>query len=245
MEHNWVAFMTRLGKEPAGVSVDVLATQGAEALRHLTILLVHARSQRENGFPSKEDFDEVYAFEDGLDSELDDKRIRYVGRLVVKGSFFLHFYSDEAEPATKRVRELAACFHDRQEIMATREEPDWSTYREILSPSIEQWQEIMDRSVIDNLTRSGDNLTMPRPVDHYFYFKTPQGREIVAEKLAGQGFQVRRENERDTGEHRWPLLAQKEHHVRPGEITELTVSLLHLASEHDGTYDGWGCVIVK
>ena len=97
MAPDWTVYMTETEDTAASVALDVAAArESQDELPDLILLRLRAEELRDNGFPSKEDFDRVYALEDAIEKGFVSQPIRYVGRLTVRGVFFLHLYSADA-----------------------------------------------------------------------------------------------------------------------------------------------------
>ncbi|MBI5724524.1 MAG: DUF695 domain-containing protein [Planctomycetes bacterium] len=241
----WFNYMTEIDNESSSVTVDASIGQHIlENMPHLLILRMQAKELRENGFPSKEDYNQAYALEDDFEKELDVSEIRFVGRITTKGAYFFYLYSSKPESHGKRVIEMAKAF-GRTVSLETREDKNWSTYKEQLYPSPDAWRQITDKQILDVLKKRGDDLTKPRQIDHWLYFKSANARDAVADRLTVKGFKiVDRENPAKSGED-WGLHVCRVDSVQPQEITKLTVSLMHLAAEHGGEYDGWETSVEK
>lgn len=238
---DWVTFMRASDDAAMVIHVDAGAMPSAGGhLRHLVTLRLDARAWRENGFPSADDFEDVYALEDSLDKGLDAYTERYVGRQVGKQGYMLYVYAELPEHTQESLRKLTSNLASRRPRLDLREDPDWEVYRRTLYPTDDEWQRIKDEQVLARLREHDDDLTKPREVDHWLYFESRDGLDRVAEILAADGFRVVDQTPPSDEESRWTLHVTRVDSVEPDKISEVTIRLLHLAREHGGEYDGWG-----
>lgn len=246
MEASWHTYLTQFDKDLASVAVDTKAAdRSASRLGHLIILRIKAIKFRTNGLPAQEDFDDIYNLEDRIQAELVGEETNYVGRLVVCGSYFLHLYTSQPQRDLERIKALVAGLKDRQTEVEVKSDQEWKTYRDVLYPTPEDWQQIKDGEVLNTLQKHGDDLSKPRQVDHWLFFSNAQGRDGAAERLVAQGFTIICRRDPDECHKQWTLQVQRCDSVQSQDITHLTISLLHLAKEFGGDYDGWETSVEK
>jgi regulator of RNase E activity RraB len=105
----------------------------------------------------------------------------------------------------------------------------------------------MNRGVLENLKRGGDDLSKPRRVFHWLYFATETDRERCAAAARERGFGTSMLPTAEKPDNKFPLGLQLHRidSVVPREIDALTLALYDLAQDHSGNYDGWETQIVK
>ncbi|MEC8579510.1 MAG: ribonuclease E inhibitor RraB [Pseudomonadota bacterium] len=100
--------------------------------------------------------------------------------------------------------------------------------------------EIANRSVFLLLEEHGDNLEVPREIDHNFIFKNREDAEQLTKTLEEKGFKVSTST-RGFFKKSYDLLAQRVD--APRQLDPITFELKQLADELGGEYDGWGCSV--
>lgn len=244
-DSGWRAYMTEVGGKLASVFVDTSAGQcGPRTLDHLITVCLQANEVRDNGLPSSEDFDRVCDLEERIRSELESSRFRSVGRVTAGGIFELYFYCAQIDQFLPRVEQLAKGT-GLSIAVEEREDPNWAIYKDRLYPSPEAWRQIKDLQVLEALRDAGDDLMRLRQVDHWLYFASSTAREEAADQLVADGFDIADKGEEKGNERPWSLHVSRVDSVRPQDISNLTVSLMHLAEEHAGEYDGWETSVEK
>jgi uncharacterized protein (TIGR01619 family) len=245
MDPSWHVYMTDIDGERASITVDTSAqVEGPQRFHHVIVLGLEAKNLKDNGFPSDEDFDTALSLEERIEKEFGPTDIRSVGRVTTKGIFRLYFYCVEPNNNTDRIAELAKAT-GRHVTVEHRDDKNWNVYKERLYPSPDDWQQIKDLQVLSALRKSGDDWSKRRQVDHWLYFRTADARDAVAGRLLAKGFRIIGRKDPEKSEDKWVLHVQREDSVRPQDITKITVSLMHLAKEHGGEYDGWETSVEK
>ena len=128
-----------------------------------------------------------------------------------------------------------------------QDDAGWTFYFDVLYPTAPDWQRIMNRHVLENLTREGDDLSKPRRIFHWLYFSNETDRGHCAETARQRGFGIRLTAEIDKPNKSFPLALQlyRIDSVAPSAIDALTLELFSLAQANSGEYDGWETQVVK
>jgi regulator of RNase E activity RraB len=85
----------------------------------------------------------------------------------------------------------------------------------------------------------GDPLKRPRRVDHWIYFEVASRRDAFVQAALDDGYEVESAHEDATSERRFCAQLHRVDSVELEEIHDVVMSLMELAEEHDGEYDGW------
>src|SRR5690606_31557606 len=67
---------------------------------------------------------------------------------------------------------------------------EWEVYLQFLYPNIETQEFMANEKVLVQLRQSGDDLSTPRQVDHWLYFKDKRSRNSFVESLNKEGFKI-------------------------------------------------------
>jgi regulator of RNase E activity RraB len=113
-------------------------------------------------------------------------------------------------------------------------------------PEPVQLQSMQNRRVVYQLAQHGDPLTVPRPVEHWIYFKTERDRETYWNRVNAKGFELTEmtTDAENGGECPYLLRITREDMVDYDSIDECVLPLWGLATELNGNYDGWETGIV-
>jgi hypothetical protein len=95
-----------------------------------------------------------------------------------------------------------------------------------------------DQAVIAHLASLGADMSLPRRVNHYFYFANESSAREVERLLVQQGFAVEKRHPAARHE-KWSVFASHEIVVSAEQMDGLTLNLERLAGQHEGEYDGW------
>lgn len=212
----------------------------------LAWLSIRFRVQREDGLSSQEEYETLCAIEDAFVDLLDETalEIHYVGRNTSQGCRDFYFYTDRGMLVEQILGQAMIRFPDYEIDVGHCEEPDWSTYRNLLLPTRRDMQLIQNQHVIKTLEESNDRLEVPRAVRHWAYFSDSTSRDRFVEKSAEAGFDPDHNIEPNADNNRWGAVLSRLHPVDYWSIADVTLKLYDLASEFGGVYDGWETSII-
>ncbi|MFO0713636.1 MAG: DUF695 domain-containing protein [Sandaracinus sp.] len=168
---------------------------------------------------------------------------QFVGRMTWNGTRDLFFYAPRTDGMGTALGEALGPTPSRRVMSQVREDKEWRHYLDVLFPGPVEQRWMADRRVVEELKKAGDRLEQPRPIDHFATFTREVHARSYADACAALRFDVE-PRELDDGSG-WSVRATR---VDPAELThvhEVATSLLLLAEEHDGKYDGWGCPVKK
>jgi regulator of RNase E activity RraB len=100
-----------------------------------------------------------------------------------------------------------------------------------------------DAVTIEELARSGSDLSRPHRIDFFLYVPSRPAAEELATELRAQGLQVG--VERETDGHDWLCLASVEMLPELGLLRSWRARLTALAEARNGVYDGWGTEVLE
>ena len=128
----------------------------------------------------------------------------------------------------------------------SRIDSDWNVYQKLLFPNLKEWQIITNHHACDQLKEEGDNLRLPRAIEHKAYFKTTKDRDNFSKAIEEKKFQEQKQMEvpfRD--ETYYGLVFHRIDAPFYYEIDALTMMLIDEIQTYNGEYDGWECSLVK
>jgi uncharacterized protein (TIGR01619 family) len=200
MSDDWDFYRCRLDNEPASIYLDLGITAQAPIpdMRYMAYVRVRMRTPRPDGLSSQEEYDTLIRIEDRFTATLSQGGATiYVGRNTSGGCRDFYFYRREPRDWDQRVRPAMSEFPDYVYETGSREDPQWTTYRNFLSPSGDDMQRIQNRRVCDQLQKNGDALTATREIDHWAFFPDADSRTTFITRIKTMGFDVRNAYDRD------------------------------------------------
>lgn len=244
---DWDFYFSNVNGALSSIMVDLGANRRAPVPGKPWLLWVwvQMRFPRDDGLSSDQEAPKLYEIEDLLTGSLSESGGELLGRITGDHRREFYFYSSSSEgidSATKKVRQA---FPEYVFECGTHHDPDWHQYRDVLYPSYVDMQRIQNRRVVDELEKRGDDHSIPRPVDHAIYFRTPRDRNAFALAAAGAGFTVGSvsEHDIDQADRRFFLNLVRTHTVMLEDIDRVVLQLLELAKQYNADYDGWGCEV--
>jgi uncharacterized protein YaaR (DUF327 family) len=189
-----------------------------------------------HGMSTDEEFQTLSDMED-LIRENQTKGLKYVGRQT--GDCKRKFYVGSQADFGSIIDRFVQAFPDYEKSNFSFEDVEWRTYFEDLYPNAMAMNEITNRAVYDRLEESGDDLSIPRTIDHFVIFKDAKRAKEFEKIVKQKGFTVEVDTKgllKKTVE----LLVQRVD--VPSSLDPITFELEQLAESLGGKYDGWGCV---
>lgn len=193
----------------------------------------------EHGMTTNEDFQPLNDMEDWI-QQGETEHLRYVARQTGGGKRKFYFYAHPEFDFIAFVNDLDHTFPTYEKTTFNFEDVHWRTYFENLYPNAIAMNEISNRSVLVNLQANGDNLDIPREIDHTIIFNSRNQAEKFASIAERKGFTVET-NVTGVFQKTYELLVQRVD--APSSLDPITYELQELASDLGGSYDGWGCMV--
>ena len=130
-------------------------------------------------------------------------------------------------------------------IIEIRPDSAWNSYLKFLYPNEETMEYIENGKVVMNLSKEGDDLSKPRQVDHWLYFKTEADRATFLQYALQEKFKVEGKEYTSKGKLHYQLHLSRTDMVDLGSICPITLKLRKKAKELNGEYDGWETFVIK
>jgi len=261
---NWDSFPSPIGPDECGVErvgfffIDLGLAEIAPVadMPNLVRLRLNILQPDDNGMPDDQEAAVLNEMEDALvtavASQFDGI---YPGRVTVEGERSFYFYignriagrSTDTADYDKTLARVMADYPDYKYECRLQEDPEWKNYLEFMYPVPVQLQSMQNRRVVYQLMQHGDQLTVPRPVEHWILFKTQYDREAYWNAVNAMGFELLEMATDKENEEGYPfaLHITRDDKVDYDSIDACVLPLWGLAEEHNGNYDGWETGIVQ
>lgn len=188
--------------------------------------------------------DALEAFSEDLKSTLTASLdALFAGRMMKDGWTEFYFYA----PQSKRFENLSSEVMSRHggyvyERGSSRDSK-WDMYIDNLYPDAYGLLSIQNRHTITALVEAGDDLNIPREVEHYLFFQTKTAMERAVSQLASHGFSVKEYVTDDESDYAYGVVLIKNEPITPEVVDETTTSLYESAIQEHGHYEGWSTVL--
>jgi len=248
MQEYWELYMKNLEGKPASIQFNAGISMEVEELGYTypTIAFVKAKLKdpKENGLLSENEEPEILFMEDKLEASMIKFRIgKYVGRVISDGYVTFLYYVQFTYNWLDFIA-FALNEHANYEVSnGHSSDGEWNYYKNLLYPSAREWQIIQNHKVCSNLKEQGDNLYLPRAIEHKIYFQNEENKEALTVDLEEKSFKVQKEIVNEEGVKGLAFYRTDKPFYH--DIDELTLSLIDLAEAHNAQYDGWETSVVK
>ncbi|HEY1811147.1 MAG TPA: DUF695 domain-containing protein [Kofleriaceae bacterium] len=242
----WEFYPCLVDDRPASIFLNLRyeQTRPSPPVETLYWARIHMADAGDHGMGTPSEAEALHRLEDAFIAAATKYGLVYVGRLRNAGNWQLTFYGapdhDDALNALARAK-----LGERQFEIGSKPDADWTYYREFLLPDAERRQWISDRRLVGVLQEHGDVLATPRRVDHWVYFETAASRQGFVEGAIREGFALESLLDDDASPPRFGAQVFRDDHVELDHIHAVVGTLLEIAEEHGGDYDGWETYVVK
>lgn len=193
----------------------------------------------EHGMTTNEEFQPLSDMED-LIHRNETEHLVYLARQTGDGKRKFYFYASPEVDFVSFMDVVGQAFPAYEKTTFNFEDPNWHTYFEDLYPNAIAMNEISNRAVLFRLEENGDNLEIPREIDHTVVFKNRKKANDFSKIVEERGFTVGI-NSSGIFNKTFDLLVQRID--PPSRLDPITFELQELAESLGGSYDGWGCMV--
>ena len=239
-EDQWDFYFCEIDGKPHSTMVNlslvsIAPLPGLSLFHCLAVTL--KRPNPGNGMTTREEFQALRDIDEvifGSQSE----QLKYVASQTGDGKRKFYFYAANQSRFAAVKDTFKIAFPDYETSDFNFEDGDWQTYFDQLYPNAIGMNEIKNRAVYVQLEANGDDLTVPRTIDHVVLFADRTKAAEFEAAVHSKGFEVTVRTDA-THDKPYDLLVQRVD--APTGLDPITLELEALAESLGGTYDGWGC----
>ncbi len=191
----------------------------------------------------QEGFEEYLETKESLIIALEHgKKAKYVGNRMLDGWSELYFYTDDSKGVDKLVSNILTSSNYAYESHIVRDSK-WDFHHKNLKPNRLELAHIQSNKIIYLLEEEGDDLELPRLVEHYVSFDTPTQKERFLKSLNEKQFIFKDEISSDEFENGIALV--REHTVTQNGVRKVVEELFTILKEESGYYEGWSTTLAN
>ncbi len=191
-----------------------------------------------------EENDEVESFlefKEKLVDSLSDNAI-YIGMRVEDGWSEFYFYSKESKGIEQKVSAIFSGSGYKYEVSITRDYK-WDFYYENLFPTDLELFLIYSKKIVLQMMGEGDDVSLPREVEHYVSFDTASQKERFLKEIEEIGFRYK--DDVDNKELAHAVAIAKEHALDQDSLQRNIDLLLQRIKKDHGRYELWSAPLAK
>ncbi len=191
-----------------------------------------------------EDIEEVEEFLNFKERVIDalEKEAVYIGMRVVDGWSEFYFYSKESKGVEQKIASIFSGSGYVYETSIIRDNK-WNFYYKNLFPSDLEMYLIYSKKIVLQMMAEGDNLEVPREVEHYVSFDTASQKERFLKSIDKIGFRYK--DDVDNKELAHAVAITKEHSLDQDSLEKNISELLELIKKDHGRYELWSAPLVQ
>jgi hypothetical protein len=249
LSDEWDFYFAKVNDAVSSIFVDLGLKPDAPSEKRPWLLWVWVEMQapRPDGLSSGDEAPRLHEIEEALNAMIPPVcGAQLVGRITGANRREFYFYGEEPGELEAAAARAMQPFDTYRYDTGSTLQPDWEQYLELLYPSATNLQRMMNRRVLESLEKQGDVHEVPRKVDHWLEFPSPQARAAARDTLEAIDFAVEGVYEAEP-EAALPfsLVVSRVDSVEMHSINGITLELARLAEQHGGSYDGWESPVTK
>lgn len=167
----------------------------------------------------------------------------YAGTISKDGWCELYFYAATSKKFENLTSEVMARHSKYAYERGSSKDTKWEMYLERLYPEPFEIIGIQSRHTLEALLDEGDDLSVSREVEHYFFFQTPTALQRFETSMISQGFMLKEHINDDDSDYTYGVTLTKIEPVTPEQVSETTSTLYELVIQDHGHYEGWSTVL--
>ncbi|MDM5246001.1 DUF695 domain-containing protein [Lysinibacillus sp. G4S2] len=249
MSKHWDVYLDYIDEKIASIALDMDVWQeiDTEEYNHAIAVKLKIKDPNKNGFPIGSEAKKINEIEVSLKEVVGLNHIINVGRITTDGTRDIIFYSNQEkqkdliEAAGLLIKSTGYEF----EVFSIEEDENWEFYFNYLYPNQYQQQHMGNRSVVDQLEKTGDELEVARKVDHWLYFENTKMLGDFVKAIKKEGFSVEEESTEMNEQGKYSLAIYRTDSVDLNSINEVTDLLVEISEKYEGEYDGWETFVVN
>ncbi len=233
-------FFTRVQEnELVHIEVDMNAFAYSEKFSWLFSVFIKFNAIDENS----KGFEEFLETKESLIIALEhNDKAKFVGMRVVDGWSELYFYANDSKELDVTVAKMLKSNHYAYESSVVKD-AKWDFHYKNIFPSELELCHIESEKIIFLLEEEGDDLEIPRVVEHYVSFELPTQKNRFISTLSVEGFSFKDEISSDEFEYGVALI--KEHKVTNEEVNRVVTELFEEIKKSQGFYEGWSTTLAE
>ena len=248
MQEYWESYVKQVDGHKAMVSLNAGISDEISnyEVMYVGFVKVKLKNPMENGLVGEYESDDVGFIEDRIEMEsLRWRSGKYIGRIISNGEVnFIYALKLDFE-WSNTVSEAMKHF-DYEYEYGSKTDMEWEVYKNLLFPTIKEWQIITNHHACNSLKEQGDSLKEKRAIEHKSYFNTIDDRAKFMELIEKENFIKQKETEIP---FRDKIMYGVEFYRKDVpfyyDIDEITLKIIEMCESCSGYYDGWECSVNK
>lgn len=167
----------------------------------------------------------------------------FAGRVMKEGWAEFYFYAPQSKKFENISSEVMARHGGYVYERGSSRDSKWEMYEDNLYPDAYGLLSIQNRHTIAALLEAGDDITIPREIEHYLFFQTKTSMERAVIQLASHGYNVKEYVNDEESDYAYGVVLIKTEAITPEIIEETTTSLYESAIQEHGMYEGWSTTL--
>ncbi len=249
-QENWDTYMARFGAKPGSVMVDMglMSSAPDKLLPYLVVTGPRARICKDKlGIPDTAEINQMESILDLTGAILSGVTAKKLAGTFTYNCERVNYYyvKDTIAVRNALTRMYANHYNSWTYTLKIKHEPLWLTYRTFLYPDSAAASWMANNRTLLAMLQAGDNLDVPRNINHTLYFKTDSGRSAVINYATSHRYRVNKVYDASTVAFPYELTLSRFGEVKMDSLMAMESELQLIAKPLHGYYKGWEAALPK
>jgi len=239
---DWITHVNTKEKGFLSVLVNLKYDNAKPNYKNLLIVGTRTNHCLSNGYPKPQGLESIYAFSDSIATIINQlTKNRLAGIITYQCTGFDIYYLKDTLHIRNDIQQFLYKNHKQSKnYLVLERDKKWDYYNKNLIPK--DWTDdfFMNHDLLSQLVSEGDNLSIPRKVNHWIAFKKEKRRQRFITKTKDFDFTIDSLSLKKETKLPYHIKISRKDKITPDEISKLTTLVKLLAISTSGTYNGWG-----
>ena len=242
----WVNYIIEKENNFMGITINMDYYYAKPSYRNLVLVGTSTKKCYKNGFPTGEGLEDFYSFSDTTAPVIDSlTKHQLVGIITYQCTGIdVYYVKDTMNLRNSLTKVIQEKFAGAQNYIFIQPDKKWEYYKNIYPLDVDD-NFLMNQSFLNQLAYEGDDLSKPRKVTHWLYFKNDKNRLKFIDRIKVLEFSVDSLSFNKEEDLPYELQLSRIDNITPQNINSVTKILNTLSLSYNGMYDGWGTEAIK
>jgi len=246
-KENWEDYIINKAKGPMAFTVNMNYYLKKPKYKNLLIVGTYTNKCFKNGYPNETGLKKLHAFSDSIANIVDKvTKSRLAGIITYQCTGFDVFHvKDTIGLRDKLSTFMSTDYNTSKNYLEIKADKRLSYLTGSLLPNDLSNDFFVNHELLTDLVHNGDDLTKPRRMEHWLYFREEKKRQMFIDLIEAVNFKVDSTKYEKGAYYPFELKMSRVDSVNPTSIAELTSMLKKVSNNFHGTYDGWSVALIK
>lgn len=245
-KESWEDYIINKTKGPMAITVNMNYSKSPN-YKNLLIVGTYTSKCFKNGYPNETGLEKLYAFSDSIANVIGKvTKSRLAGIITYQCTGFDIFYVKDTIGLREKLSTfMSTNYNTSKNYLEIKTDKKLSYLTNFLLPNDFSNDFFVNHDLLTDLVYNGDDLTKPRKMDHWLYFREEKRRQMFIDLIEVLNFKIDSTKYEKGAHYPFALKISRVDSLSPEFITELTSLLKKFSNNLHGIYAGWSVELIR